>query len=1162
LLDLKRLKTWFDAVDWKRGVDYFESGAILDLFFDHEEDMWCAEVRGRSADAYQVIIPWPLTTYGEAACTCFLESGCKHIVATLLAIHHKIGLEKVSDAPAKTQPQRPAQVQKWLDELTQAAQGGAAAPKPSSDTPTLDIRIDLKVSAAQGLPELVAYGVHLNKNGEVSKRLPRRMTFGALYNPELRAQTPRETRQWIQEIELLHAESRGYYAANHAPDPRGLADLILAVAKAGKLHCDGVNTPALTLSETMDLALKWVLNQDGSQSAHLVGPEGQAVSVLETVPALWLSKTDRMIGLLGPEVPVKILKLLSRAPPLRAEDFNAVEVSLADLGVPEAFRPKAIKQRRIRGTTPQPQLILSGAKGRSAEARVWGRYAYGNSSGGLTVPALSLFFDYGGQIVPADRAETHAYVQAGELVILERDVQFEADLLADLLAEGVLGPDKLKSVRLVSARDPNTFFLPPPRRLSQFDAETALKAGGQHGRRRKADPNKVIMMLDRGTLTFQQVPIETLAFVEAGLPRRKAQNWNIQVHKSWPLKESTLWSDITARIKDTERGLKLDLMLDRQGARLDLAPLITEIFGLLPLDAAGNLPKNFDLEAALAGTSILMADGKKTCTSIEPRLLARIIRSLLDNVTNLEPFHPAEAGRYRDFADDLADSGITLEGDDSLLERAARLQGLNERIEASPPATFKGQLRPYQLVGYQWIKTLRETQFGGVLADDMGLGKTIEALAFLADLHLEQKNAMPSLVIAPTSVVGAWQRAAETFTPDLKVEVLHGLRRHGRLEVDDLAHIYVTTYALLHRDRAVLNARHWACVIADEAQAAKNPTSNAAKRLRELNADTRLAVTGTPVENNLKDLWSLFDWVVPGLLGNREKFTTLYRTPIERMGSESAQALLNVRTRPFILRRTKEEVETDLPLKTEIIETVALGEDQQVLYESVRLTMDSQVRKMIAAKGIVASHISILAALLQLRQVCCDPRLLKTVKGSPPPSAKFERLFEMLESLLAEGRRIIVFSQFVEMLKLIRAEVQARKWRYQWLDGATTHRDKVVDAFQSGKAELFLISLKAGGAGITLTAADTVILYDPWWNPQVERQAMDRVHRIGQDKPVFVYRLVSEGTVEEAIHQLQAKKRALADALFEGGATSGAAFTPEDIDLLLRPIENRRSKVN
>lgn len=334
----------------------------------------------------------------------------------------------------------------------------------------------------------------------------------------------------------------------------------------------------------------------------------------------------------------------------------------------------------------------------------------------------------------------------------------------------------------------------------------------------------------------------------------------------------------------------------------------------------------------------------------------------------------------------------------------------------------------------------------------------------------------------------------------------------------------------------------------------KNPASAVAKRIREIRAHRRLALTGTPLENSLQDLWALYDWLIPGLLGNRRTFATDFRTPIEKHGDRARQRLLAARVKPFLMRRTKDEVAPELPERTVIDETIPLEGAQAALYESIRTAMDRRVREAIAAKGVTASGMEIFEALLRLRQVCCDPGLVKLdAARKVTASAKRARLLALLEELVAAGRKVLVFSQFVEMLRLIERDVDARGWGYAMLHGSTRDRDAEVEAFQSGGLPLFLASLKAGGTGLNLTAADTVIVYDPWWNPAVERQAMDRAHRIGQDKPVFVHRLIAENTVEAAIQRMQARKQALADALFEGTGRGPLALTEEDIDALFGP---------
>ncbi|MGA7980939.1 MAG: DEAD/DEAH box helicase, partial [Chromatiaceae bacterium] len=348
-------------------------------------------------------------------------------------------------------------------------------------------------------------------------------------------------------------------------------------------------------------------------------------------------------------------------------------------------------------------------------------------------------------------------------------------------------------------------------------------------------------------------------------------------------------------------------------------------------------------------------------------------------------------------------------------------------------------------------------------------------------------------------------------------------------------------------------------LILDEAQAVKNPRSKAAEAVRALSARHRLCLTGTPLENHLGELWSLLDFLMPGMLGDERRFRRLFRTPIERNGDDARQEQLRRRVAPFLLRRTKEEVAAELPPKTEILRQVPLEGDQRDLYETLRLALHERVRAEVESKGLARSGIIILDALLKLRQVCCDPRLVSLESARKVKrSAKLDLLMTLLPELLEEGRRILLFSQFTSMLELIEAELKRLGLHedegFVKLTGRTRNRSMPVDLFQAGEVPLFLISLKAGGSGLNLTAADTVIHYDPWWNPAAERQATDRAHRIGQDKPVFVYKLLTEGTVEQKVAELQARKQALADAMLAGGGAAAGSLSAEDLELLFAPV--------
>ncbi len=458
--------------------------------------------------------------------------------------------------------------------------------------------------------------------------------------------------------------------------------------------------------------------------------------------------------------------------------------------------------------------------------------------------------------------------------------------------------------------------------------------------------------------------------------------------------------------------------------------------------------------------------------------------------------------------------------------------------QVTVPRGLQAVLRPYQRTGLAWLNTLAKHDLCGILADDMGLGKTLQTLAHVLWLRQSRRLNGPVLVIVPTSLLVNWAREVRRFTPRLHVRIWHGPER-GQLPLNvesPPANLVITSYGLALRDHELLAEHGFDFLVLDEAQHIRNPRAKTTRAIKALPITRRLCLSGTPLENHLGELWSQFDFLMPGLLGDDQHFTRKFRTPIERYGdSDCQQRLANV-VAPFLLRRHKEDVATELPPKTEILREVKLGDAQAKLYESIRISMKKRVRDALDARGLARSQVTVLDALLKLRQLCCHPHLLKMNSARRlGESAKTALALDMIDELVAEGRRILVFSSFTSMLSLLEQELGKRGHRWVKLTGQTRKRDQVIDRFQQGDVPLFLISLKAGGTGLNLTAADTVILYDPWWNPAAEDQASARTHRIGQDKPVFVYRLVTTDTVEQRIIAMQDRKRELAQATLEGG---------------------------
>ena len=487
----------------------------------------------------------------------------------------------------------------------------------------------------------------------------------------------------------------------------------------------------------------------------------------------------------------------------------------------------------------------------------------------------------------------------------------------------------------------------------------------------------------------------------------------------------------------------------------------------------------------------------------------------------------------------------------ALRERLAAFEGIPS---IALPANIRAELRPYQKEGFDFLCHLSGLKLGGILADDMGLGKTLQTLAWLAWLRERSaKSPKPALVICPASVLHNWRREAERFTPDLKVLVLEsGSARHNLRKQIPQYDLIVTNYSLLRRDLAALQKFSFGAAILDEAQFIKNPAAQVTQSVKQLKATQRLALTGTPLENRLLDLWSITDFIQPGYLGNQEQFQQAYEPRPEGGAEEAATAQriarrrLSAKLRPLMLRRLKRQVAKDLPDRIEERRDCVLGEEQRKLYLAELRRSREQVMQTVAEKGLHKSKIHVLAALTRLRQICCHPRLV----GNDSDSGKTETLFELLEPLLAEGQKVLLFSQFVQMLKLLETECAQRQMPTHVLTGETKDRQTVVQAFQSDpNASVFLLSLRAAGTGLNLTTASYVVLYDPWWNPAVEAQAIDRSHRIGQTRTVNAYRLIAPGTVEEKIWELQQRKaQTIADVLGEEGFAR--ALSQTDLEYL------------
>jgi superfamily II DNA or RNA helicase len=642
------------------------------------------------------------------------------------------------------------------------------------------------------------------------------------------------------------------------------------------------------------------------------------------------------------------------------------------------------------------------------------------------------------------------------------------------------------------------------------------------------------------------------AFSAYVVPQLRELGWRVSIDAAYPYRiverEPVFYAHVEA---DAERrdwfGLELGIELD--GVRVNLLPALLALLERWSGDLA---------QLAKRCVAIPVADGLYLPIPAErARALLRVVAELYDPraaAFGRLSFPKLRGGALIRLAEVLAAEGGRFVTSGDGRPRAFAEAVVEANAAAAVPDGLRADLRPYQLEGLRWLANLRARGVGGILADDMGLGKTLQTIAHLLVEKREGRLENPALIVAPTSLVSNWERELARFAPFLRVVVLHGSDRHAAYARAREADVLVTSYPLLCRDEDKLAEIECSTVILDEAQTVKNMRSRAHAAARSIRATHRLCLSGTPVENHLGELWALVDFVNPGLLGDELHFGRFYRVPIEKQHDrDRLQALRDV-VAPYILRRNKRDVLRELPPKTEVLRPVELRGAQRELYEGIRVAAHGEVRRLIKKRGLAASTIPILGALTKLRQVCCDPRLVRMGSANVVrESAKYEMFFELVQKQLDGDHRLLVFSQFTSMLALLARGLDERRVSYSMLTGDTADRAGAVDRFERGDARVFLISLRAGGTGLTLTSADVVIHYDPWWNPAVQAQATDRAYRIGQTRPVISYHLFAAGSVEERILGLQREKQNVADAILgEGSAT--ATWTEEEIDVLFAPL--------
>ncbi|MCH9697490.1 MAG: DEAD/DEAH box helicase [Gammaproteobacteria bacterium] len=1095
LFEIRDLKNACGETYYQRGARYAQQGHVKDLKINDAGStlQLSANVTGSEAYPYHVnVIIKELKHQIVIVGTCSCPIGHNCKHVVASCIAYRRQFQL-----QKRQPSQADTTKQWLQSL----KSPAVVDKPEiQQLPASENSCLLYYLTLQGnQPVIQVMQVRILKKGGFGSATP--MKIHRILEGYNRDQLVTELDEEI--VTLLKPGQLSYYEARF--ELKGnLGEIALQhLLTTGRLHWNNHKNKALLAEEPRPLTFQWQEQDQGQQLTPVVDPP--ASRLFQVVNPYFIDLQQFSCGQLLTELNPEQLPVLINSPIIPIQQLESVSreflLELADLNLPAPV-DIGVHDEFINSSSPIPILNLY-QRAVSLQNGVKKNIHFGRLS-----------FRYNNIEIEPDHFEsTKIVIRDTTRFHIKRDNEFEIETLKKMYQAGFDSPQKAGIINY--------------------------------------EAFEFVMIADSYAYSVQLWQ----QFIDETIPELEGQHWIVNIDDSFALRfdDASHW---IANLQSDESHDWFDLQLGVQidGEEVNLLPALVELL------ASSNDPIQLREILKTQDTMLVPLDDSHWLKLPSSRIL-----SIFDTLIELYDSDPLnDDGRLRlsrfqglQMGDLLNDPGLSWHGAGELQRLAKTLEQFDHNRQVETPLDLQAQLRPYQQQGLYWLQFLRELTFNGILADDMGLGKTVQTLAHL----LHEKNSgsaqHPTLIVAPTSLMGNWRREAQRFTPTLSVILLHGTDRKDYLDKLDQYDIALTTYALIRRDLEKLQDYHFHYIVLDEAQAIKNPKSQTSQGLYSLNSNYRLCLTGTPMENHLGELWSMYHFLMPGYLGALNRFNRLFRKPIESHADSARLEQLKKRIKPFLLRRTKQAVASELPEKTEIVRHVILEDKQRDLYESIRLAMDKKVRNEIKKKGLSRSHIMILDALLKLRQVCCDPGLVsldraKTVKQS----AKMTLLMEMLPELIEEGRKILVFSQFTSMLAIIEKAVKQHNITYSKLTGQTRKRDEAIDFFQNGPAEIMLISLKAGGVGLNLTAADTVIHYDPWWNPAVENQATDRAHRIGQDKAVFVYKLITENTVEDKIIALQQRKQQLAESMYATSqATSqGALLSAEDLEDLLQPI--------
>jgi len=1094
------MERWLSASTLRKGIHHVEN--VSDLHW--ADGVLHGLVQGTRARPYRVKIDVASSLRSAAIpllnqCSCPMDRACTHIAALLL-----VAMEQALAArgePRKGSADMPGNQHLPAGELLQRlsawhAEHAARIPEMHRVRPPHENGLAYVLSSSRHRP-----GIHVHKTRRGPDGILQILDFIAV-DPGLYLSPPGYVASAdlaiLAQLRILQDDGKESRRVALAP----LLDAIVATGRGWVLdHRHGTRVPAIP-GASRSATLCWDEQPADADVAPGLVPslvlDGASYAVISGDSACYLDRVTGEVGLLQLPVAAHDADAFLSLPVLGEHEYTLIAKTLhhIDPALPLPPTPAGTYDDGDGGAAdrpPHPVLMLHSVEYRPTWA--------GRDDPSSWVDFATLAFQYGDELIAAEDPRIFHRGADGQFQLIRRDRVQEARWKQQLFTHGLR--TDVRPLREVGI--PGPWFQP--------------------------------------RATSWQAVVTTV------LPHLRSDGWEVVIEPDFRHQIAVV-DDISIDVTPGGEGwFDLAMDIEVEGRTLALAPLLERLLAEDARWSRGNLDAIGDDEAI-----IVRGEGSEALLFQAGRLkpVVALLGDLFAGGRGRLRVAAHDAGRLQALQDSARLQFRSSDDTRAMVERLLAGPGV---LEVQPPEGLKASLREYQRHGLAWLQFLRAQKLAGVLADDMGLGKTLQTLSHILLEKEAGRLDRPALLVMPTTLLHNWQAEATRFTPSLRVLVLHGPQRQALFEQIPLHDVVLTTYPLVWRDEEALAAFNYHLLALDEAQHVKNARGRSAIALRRLDSRHRLCLSGTPLENHLGELWAHFDFLLPGLLGDQKSFNQHWRHPIERGPDPLRARLLAQRLRPFILRRRKQDVATELPPKTVIVRSIALEGGQRDLYETVRTSMETRVREALSSKGLARSHIVVLDALLKLRQACCDPRLLPGVTtGRSPPSAKLDMLMDMLPEMIEEGRRILLFSQFTSMLDLIGQALDAAGIPHVTLTGDTRDRSTPINAFTQGDVPLFLISLKAGGVGLNLTAADTVIHYDPWWNPAAEEQASDRAHRIGQDKPVFVYKLIAAGSIEERIVALQERKAALADAILGEGGTAAPRFAAEDLEALLAPL--------